>query len=456
MIPYINFRSKRQTHGPENPFVVIDKPLVVFIDRTTFEDGKDLEFLLKQADGKKLFVISTEKEGNAQLAYIPRDDDALEFSVTRSDGTVAYHGIPFVQQYKRIAISPDFTRWATPEAIERAFIAAQTAKKLEMHIFITNDKFLLEHKDIGIIADSYPLNLADATALIGLVQRRRNNFTIVLERRDSFTRTHKHGRWSFFWYASRDLLPSAWQLISGCAQMSDDKCRDLALTAISRTSNALKCRDHIHEQVFLEQMNRSTEDAIFYLEFYLVSFTAAFDVLARIADEIYQPTYSNGNRPNTITWRGPWLQALARADSTLAGSMAPGAFNRDVLDFIASLRNYIHDEGLQGATHIKNGKPAPTLLRIPDAEVSNIITIINRLTGGTWIIDYSHPDATFLELSDLVEKITPLAIKALDSIMKAIDITKVPGHDPSKVETTPPADWPSQYELAHMRKLLGL
>ncbi len=96
----------------------------------------------------------------------------LEFTVTKSDGTVASHGVPFVQQYKRIAMSPDFTRWATPEAIGRAFIAAQTAKKLSAHIFITNDKFLLDHKDIGIIADSYPLNLADATALIGLVQRR--------------------------------------------------------------------------------------------------------------------------------------------------------------------------------------------------------------------------------------------------------------------------------------------
>lgn len=456
MIPYINFRSKQQTLAPENPFVAVNKPLVVFIDRTTFVVGADLEFLLRQADSEKLFVISTEKEGNAQLAYIPREEDILEFTVTKSDGTVAHHGIPFVQQFKRIAMSPDLTRWATPEAIERAFIAAQTAKKLEAHIFITNDKFLLEHKDIGIIANSNPLNLSDATALIGLVQRRRNNFKIVIERQGTSTFTSIHGRWSFFWFASRDLLPSAWRLVTGCAQMPDDKCRDLALTAISRTSNALKCRDHIHEQIFLEQTNSSTEDAIFYLDYYFISFTAAFDALARIADEIYQPTDSRGRRLRSITWRGSWLQALAREDATLAALMAPGLFNKDVLDFIASLRNYIHEEGLKGATHIKNGKPAPVLVRIPEAEVSNITTIINRLSGGTWVVDYHQPDAMFLGLSDLVEKITPLAIEALDSIMKAIDITRIPGHDPSKVETKAPADWPSQYELAYIRKLLGL
>lgn len=462
MIPYINFRSKQQARGPENPFVAINKPLVVFIDRTTFEDGKDLEFLLMQADGEKLFVISTEHEGNAQLAYIPRDDDMLEFTVSSSDGTVEQHGIPFVQQYKRIATSPDFTCRAKPEAIERAFLAAQTAKKLEAHIFITNDKFLLEHKDIGIIGDSYPLNLADATALIGLVQRRRNNFKLICERREASTVTSLHDRWSFFWYASRDLLPSAWRLISGCAQMPDDKCRNLALTAITRTSNALKCRDHIHEQIFLEQTNSSTEDAIFYLDFYLVSFTAAFDVLARIADEIYQPTDSRGKQLRSITWRGSitqsgsWLQALAGKDAALAALMAPGTFNRDVLDFIATLRNYIHEEGLRGATHNKNGRPAPTLLLVPKAKVSAIVAIMNRLSGGSWVIDYSHPDATFLELSDLVERITPLALEALDNIMKAIDITKIPGYDPLKVQTNPPIDGPPQYELVHIRKLLGL
>ena len=456
MIPYIHFKSKQQLLAPENPFVAVDEPLVVFIDRITFEDDADLEFLLKQADGEKLFIISTEKEGNAQLAYTPSEDDILEFTVTKSDGTVDYHAIPFVQQYKRIAMLPDFTRWAESETIERAFIAAQTEKELGAHIFITNDKFLLEHKDIGMIADSYPLNLADGTALIGLVQRRRNNFKIVIERQDTFTKTSTHGRWSFFWFASRDLLPSAWRLVTGCAQMPGDKCRNLALTVITRTSNALKCRDHIHEQIFLEQTNSSTEDALFYLEYYLISFTAAFDVLARIADAIYQPTDSNGKRLKSITWRGSWRLALAREDSMLAALMAPGAFNRDVLDFIASLRNYIHEEGLQGAMHTKNGKPAPVLLRIPQAEVPNIIALVNRLTRGTWTIDYSHPDVTFLELSDLMEKVTPLTVEALNSIMKTIDITKIPRYDPSKVETMPPTDWPSQYELANIRKLLGL
>lgn len=458
MIPYVDFASKRRGFAPENPFVTTNKPLVVFIDRASFDSGDDLEFLLRQADGEKLFIISTEKEGNAQLAYIPRDDDVLEFRVANLDGTgVAHHGITSLSQFKSLATASDFTRWATAEEIERAFIAAKTVENMDAHIFVTNDKFLLEHKDIGIIADSYPMDIADATALIGLVQRRRNNFKIVVDRRDGATITSGHGRWSFFWYGSRDLLPSAWRLVTGCAQMPDDKCRDLALAAISRTSNALKCRDHIHEQVFLEQTNSSTEDAIFYLDYYLISFVAAFDVLARVADEIYQPTTAKGKRIKPVTWRGKdWLKGLANQDAALAGLMAPKAFNRDVLDFIASLRNYIHAEGLQGAMHSKNGKTAPLLLHIPKSEVPSIAAIIKRLGGGSWIVDRPRPDVMFLELGDLVERITPLAIEALESTMKAIDITKVPGHDPSKVQTKAPEKWLSKAELADIRRLLGI
>src|SRR5581483_3457012 len=455
--PYVDFASRQRPLASGNPFEATNEPLVVFIDRASFSDANELEFLLRQADGDKLFIVSTEKEGSAQLAYIPREDDVLEFSVTKLDGTgVARYGIPSLHQYKSLATEPNFTRWAAANDIERAFIAAKTAENLHAHVFITEDKFLLEHKDIGIIASSYPMNLADATALVGLVQRRRNNFKIVVDRRGGATITSSHGRWSFFWYGSRDLLPSAWRLVTGCAQMPNDKCRDLALTAISRTSNALKCRDHIHEQIFLEQTNSSTEDAIFYLDYYLISFVAAFDVLARIADEIYQPV-AKGKRVKPITWRSKdWLKGLASEDATLAGLMAPKAFNRDVLDFLASLRNYIHAEGLQGATHIKNGKPAPLLLHVPKSEVPAIAAIIKRLSGGSWTVDRPRPDVMFLELGELVERITPLAIKAIDNVMAAVDITKVPGLDASKVQTKAPAKWLSKNELADIRKLLGL
>lgn len=458
MIPYLDFGSKLRTFEPENPFVDQDKPFVVFIDRESFADSAELEFILRQADGEKLFVISTRLEGSAYLEYDEIvEDDLLLFNVTHLDGSSkSRHGVPMIHQYKSIAASPEFTRWAPAEEIERAFTIAQTVRNMDAHVLVTDDKFLLEHRDIGIIADSYPLNIKDAIALVGLVLRRRNYFTIVADRSGAAKISRSYGRWLFFWYASRDLLPSAWRLVTGSSQMPDCKCRDLALKAISRTSNALKCRDHIHEQIFLGQTNSSTEDAIFYLDYYLVSFTAVFDVLARVADEIYKPTIGKGKRVKYITWRGDWLKALAKEDSALAALMAPKVFERDVLDFIASLRNYIHAEGLQGSMHSKNGKPAPLLLRIPEAEVPQITDIIARLGGDTWVVDHPRPDIMFLELGDLVERITLLATKALDNIMKAIDITKVPGHDPAKVQTGAPDKWPSKEELGDIRSLLGL
>jgi hypothetical protein len=426
------------------------------VDRASFKGTpKQLKILLMQTSDS-LNIVSPKKEGSAHLEYVKRDDDVLGFTVTQLDGTsVAHHGIPVIGQYDRLSKAPEFTRWGTSEEIYRAFIAARTAKELGA-ILITNDKFLLEHKDIGIIGDAYPLTLTEGVALIGLVQRRRNNFEIVT-RVGVPKFTYKYSRWLYFWYASRDMLPSGWQLVTGSAQMPDDfKCRDLSLTAIARLSSALKCRDHIHEQLFLEQTNSSTEDAVFYLDYYLVSLVAAFDVLARVANAIYQPTTRA-----TITWRGnvssrTWLAALSTQDATLANLMQPTTFCRDVLDFVAILRNLIHAEGLQGAMHTKNGKRAPTLLQVPEAEVARIFDIIQRFGPATWNIDRPRPNIMFLEIGNLVENITPLAAEALETVMKHIDITRVPGYDRTKIQTGPPAKWPSKDDLAMIRGFLGL
>lgn len=460
MIPYIDYSRHGRPFRAENPFVEEIKPLRVFVDRATVQT-EEIEFLLRQADAEKILLISTEREGNAYLEYETEAGDPVAFSVYESDGTErSRHGIRYLAQYKRMASSPDWNRWASPAEIERALVVAKTAESLNAHIFITNDKFLLEHNDIGIIKDAYPLNVTDATALIGLINRMHNNFTIVIDRTGPATMSTKHGRWSFFWYASRDLLPSAWRLVTGCAQFSDtDKYRDLALTAISRTSNALKCRDHIHQQIFLEQSNSSTEDAIFYLEYYLISFTAAFDVLARVVDGIYNPIQRNGRPIRPLTWRNSdWLNGISLADPILAASMQPEAFNRDVLEFLARLRNYIHAEGLQGAMHSKDGRPAPILLQVPAPEADSIVEIINRIGNGEWTFDrrYHHHGTLSLEIGDVVERLTPLVISALDNLMSLIDVTRIPGYDPSRTQTEAPEKWPSKKELLDIRKLLGL
>lgn len=459
MIPYyINFEHPYKTLQPINPFTAYNAPLVLFIDKESFvgDEKENLDFLLKQAGSEKLTVISTGEEGNAQLQRIPEENDILQLRVVYFDGPEKGEkrcGIPMVSQYKEMAAGPEFTRWATTDEVERAFVTAKISEEIEAHTLVTNDQFLLNHRDLGVITESNPLSVAETIALIGLFQRRCGNYSVVVSRlKGGQTGTFSYARWLFFWYTSRDLLPSSWQLVSGCAQMSNKRCGDMALTAISRVSDVLKCRDHIHEQLFLEQTNSSTEDAVFYLDFYLLSLTAAFDVLARVANTIYMPEYKG-----SISWRNKkWLNPLYKKDSTLADLMAKQAFARDILDLVAGLRNYIHEERLQGAMHSKNGEPAPTLLRVPEDKANEIKEITERVTDGDWIVDASRPYATFVEIGEFVERVTPMAMQAIEGIMQAIDVTRVPNYDSSKIQVAPPQDWPSKEEIALLRKLLGI
>src|SRR5260370_39251250 len=119
MIPYMDYQSRDKLFVPNNPFTMHDEPLIVFIDRGSFLDAEELEFLLRQADGERLHVISTTKEGSAHLVYDTPKDDILPFSTTKLDGSGwSRHALVFIEQLKRLAASPEIARWATVEKVE--------------------------------------------------------------------------------------------------------------------------------------------------------------------------------------------------------------------------------------------------------------------------------------------------------------------------------------------------
>ena len=53
--------------SPETPFDPVDKPLCILLDSNNSSNysAADLEFLFRQADGKAVSIISTNKKGDA-------------------------------------------------------------------------------------------------------------------------------------------------------------------------------------------------------------------------------------------------------------------------------------------------------------------------------------------------------------------------------------------------------
>lgn len=450
MLSYVNLQPK---HGSRvaNPLTSSEIPLVVFLDADSFDDGdEDVAFLLKQTGIEKLTIISTRREGSAYLEFVPREKryDSMGLDLVRLDGSgVAYHAISPLSEYEKLVKIAERSSLASSEEANRAFMVAAASMSIKSHVFVTNDQFLLDHyRDFPIIKNSQPMTSTEALALIGLVLRRRNNLSVIADRQSGSTLSMSYDRSTFFDMAVRNLLPSAHTLLTNLPQ-SLNGVQELMETSYYRTTNALKCRDHIHEQILLEQTHSSTEDATFYFDYYLVCLVAAFDTLARAIDDIYGMSSPTRN----ISWRREdWRERLREKEERLAILMSPSGRGGDVLLLLSKLRNYIHAEALQGVMHRINGKPAPLLVRIPEAKVAEILDTIERMDGGSWRIKRLGADEVFLEIGEIIERVTPLACRVVDEIFSVINASHT-------IDGRPKAHGDmSEGELKDIQRLLGI
>jgi hypothetical protein len=141
-----------------------------------------------------------------------------------------------------------------------------------------------------------------ALALLGLYLRARDDFT--LRRLPGFRETL--GRGLFYWVLARELLPNAWRSTSAGVQhkqaTGDDRVLQLFMSAITRLDRALRSRDRLHHQMKLEQNNDTADEALFFLDTFLVFLVAAFDAVGRAA----HLTYSlDASRLHEVSWRPP-------------------------------------------------------------------------------------------------------------------------------------------------------
>jgi hypothetical protein len=113
-----------------------------------------------------------------------------------------------------------------------------------------------------------------ALALLGLYLRARDDFT--LRRLPGFRETL--GRGLFYWVLARELLPNAWRSTSAGVQhkqaTGDDRVLQLFMSAITRLDRALRSRDRLHHQMKLEQNNDTADEALFFLDTFLVFLVA--------------------------------------------------------------------------------------------------------------------------------------------------------------------------------------
>jgi hypothetical protein len=292
-----------------------------------------------------------------------------------------------------------------------------------------------------VARDSNAMPVEAALALLGLYLRARDDFT--LRRLPGFRETL--GRGLFYWVLARELLPNAWRSTSAGVQhkqaTGDDRVLQLFMSAITRLDRALRSRDRLHHQMKLEQNNDTADEALFFLDTFLVFLVAAFDAVGRAAHLTYG---LDASRLHEVSWRRPWrTRQLAPVAATLAQLMDDGAPARDALDLVALLRNTVHGEALRTVAAKYASRPLQNVLLLPKDQEHQLLTLIDRRGGNdAWGIQELPGRGISMQMDVFVESIFPMAFNALDTLIGGIEVQRLAGVELATLSTGPPVDDP--------------
>lgn len=321
MIPHVHLPPNRINEersafarGPR------ERQLRIIVDRATAPAGEALDLLLRFAGHPLVEVLSTRAEGLPRLAVSPIDPatDQARTIITRPAGPTNYSAVRSASRALRLA---DELLQASPtiadreEVIRVLLLAFAAAECYGADALVTGSPILLDRTiQRSGAAASNAMTVAEGLALLGLHLRLRGDFT--MDRGPGYRGSIDRGL--FYWDLARALLPSAWQCSSGAQQYGqatgNDSMFQLVLSAITRLGNSLRARDYLHGQLKLVQTHDTADDALFYLDTFLVFMVGAFDTIARVAHLAYGLNPKKLRRArwrDDKDWRPTQLQPVA-------------------------------------------------------------------------------------------------------------------------------------------------
>jgi hypothetical protein len=414
-------------HDHQSPFMPGQKarPLRLFVDREHLTEGRATQLLDEFAFHEGLVAVTTQGDNPNRIVLTDRRDD-MQLAEVSSDAGITYMGVTNVSQWSRLARQPILREglvlppgpWNHEAYRLNQYLLTQFANSLHSDAFVTDDPFLLQFRRHNFIPLMY-LSSAEAVALIGSFLRSRGDFTIQAGKGTS--RTLHRG--IFYWVLGRELLPAGWRWFSSIVasdMATSNDLVDLGQSVLKRMEQALKARDRAHWQLLQPHNNETADEAIFYIDVILLSLSAAFDVVARVADVVLEL----GTKPNAISWNSDrWRRALRAKDQDLDSAMVPFTPHGQVHRLLSLLRNSIHGEGLNTLAVERAGKPKEHLLLLSKADRDELRHLLRELGGqDRWGYQDLADDDLCIRLGTLVEELIPRVASALNELM---DLTKV-------------------------------
>jgi hypothetical protein len=198
------------------------------------------------------------------------------------------------------------------------------------------------------------MSAEEACALLGLYLRAHNDFTVRVQANlASFI-----GFQRFYRGCASSALPYLpdWLGATWAAYNTGGESRPFTLlrAVAERLGRALVARDYIEVRIRHWQPDEAWDEVLYFFEALLLSIGGALDALARALDAALTiPETRGGVGFRKGQWRAQLLSRAPRLEEVLR----VGSEFRAVVDAIAVLRNFIHEDVLSSELFSKTGPP---------------------------------------------------------------------------------------------------
>jgi hypothetical protein len=403
------------------------RPIRIVIDRDTVRDDDAASVLLNFGHHDGVEVISTDPSDGGwhmEIGTHEPDVDRIPVTVHQGSGGWTQSAVWPVRSLEIVAKSIP----GPMDDVFAALVLGRAASSAHADALATRNPYLISQPRNWIRRDNAMIP-EQAVALLGLNLRLRGDFVYVREA----NAVGRFDRGMYYWVLTRSLLPAAWRWFSACVHSStkvgDDKLIGLGGGLLTRFERVLRARDKVHEQFHVPQDTNTADEAHFYLDIVLLQLVGAFDAAARVAHNVYSMP---PNRERFASWRSDrsdgWRARLVRDAPTLAELMNPGTSARDTLELAAILRNTIHGEALQSVTVRRSGRGTEYHLFVPPSESAAFVSAARRRGGlERWGIERVHGKDFLISADRFVEALVPDAARALNRLMAATDVIRLPG-----------------------------
>jgi hypothetical protein len=226
----------------------------------------------------------------------------------------------------------------------------------------------------------------------------------------------------------------------------------------ARLARALIARDYIEVRIRHWRPDEAWDEALYFFESLLLSLAGAMDAVARALDAALQ---LNSNAWSIGFRKTNWRQAVADHSPRLGELMPQGSRLRSVVDAVAVLRNYIHEEVLSSEMLSDSGTPdivdyGRGLLALSSTAADELYTATAEVGGAAaWGLEDHMGGGNTTVMPVLFER---TAIRRVLEVIRELMATNlVPDAAPSVERPIDPGFWlPSARYGPHLRLLASL